>query len=225
MGGGPRAGGGVVAHPAAGDHDPVLLVSSVSRSYGRQRVLTDVNLGVRPGELVGVVGENGAGKTTLLRILAGQLRPDGGTVRVRGSLGYCPQQAVVNEALTVGQHLRLFQVAYRLQNDHRARELAERLGLTRYERVPAGVLSGGNQQKLNLVLALMHDPAVVLLDEPYQGFDWETYLRFWDLADDLRARGRAILVISHLAHDIERLDRLHRLRAGALRGPGTEDRR
>ncbi|AUS79939.1 ABC transporter ATP-binding protein [Actinoalloteichus sp. AHMU CJ021] len=203
----------------------MLLVSSVSRSYGRQRVLTDVNLGVRPGELVGVVGENGAGKTTLLRILAGQLRPDGGTVRVRGSLGYCPQQAVVNEALTVGQHLRLFQVAYRLQNDHRARELAERLGLTRYERVPAGVLSGGNQQKLNLVLALMHDPAVVLLDEPYQGFDWETYLRFWDLADDLRARGRAILVISHLAHDIERLDRLHRLRAGALRGPGTEDRR
>ncbi|WP_030105435.1 ABC transporter ATP-binding protein [Actinoalloteichus caeruleus] len=202
----------------------MLLVSSVSRSYGRQRVLTDVNLGVRPGELVGVVGENGAGKTTLLRILAGQLRPDGGTVRVRGSLGYCPQQAVVNEALTVGQHLRLFQVAYRLQNDHRARELAERLGLTRYERVSAGVLSGGNQQKLNLVLALMHDPAVVLLDEPYQGFDWETYLRFWDLADDLRARGRAILVISHLAHDIERLDRLHRLRAGALRGPGTEDR-
>ncbi|WP_256862661.1 ATP-binding cassette domain-containing protein [Microbispora sp. GKU 823] len=78
-------------------------------------------------------------------------------------------------------------------------------------------LSGGTRQKLNLVLALMHDPDVLLLDEPYQGFDWETYVRFWDLAEELRARGRSVLVVSHLAYDAARLDTLHRLEGGVLR--------
>ncbi len=77
-------------------------------------------------------------------------------------------------------------------------------------------LSGGTKQKLNLILALMHEPAVLLLDEPYQGFDWETYLRFWELAEELRARGRAVLVISHLLFDQKRFDALYRLHDGAL---------
>lgn len=82
--------------------------------------------------------------------------------------------------------------------------------------VRAGLLSGGSRQKLNLTLALMHDPDVLLLDEPYQGFDWETYLRFWELATRLRDAGRSVLVVSHLAYDIERLDQLWRLEDGRL---------
>src|SRR5689334_24324623 len=81
----------------------------------------------------------------------------------------------------------------------------------------AGVLSGGTRQKLNLTLALMHDPQVLLLDEPYQGFDWDTYQRFWDLAARLRDAGRSVLVVSHLAYDTERLDELWRLDDGMLR--------
>ena len=81
---------------------------------------------------------------------------------------------------------------------------------------PVGALSGGTRQKLNLTLALMHDPSVLLLDEPYQGFDWETYLHFWDLVVDLRERGCAVLVISHLVFDRERFDCLYHLARGTL---------
>lgn len=194
----------------------MLAVAGVRKSYRKREVLRGVDLDVGGGQLVGVVGENGAGKTTLLRILCGQLRSDAGTVEVSGRLGYCPQKPVLNNDLTVDQHLRYFQIAYRLPDLRRADELIERLGFGEYRGTAVKELSGGTRQKVNLVLALMHDPAVVLLDEPYQGFDWETYLRFWEIAAGLRAAGRAVLVISHLAYDSVRLDTLHRLRDGVL---------
>lgn len=93
----------------------------------------------------------------------------------------------------------------------------DQLHCTDYRDERVAELSGGTRQKLNLILALMHDPHVLLLDEPYQGFDWETYLRFWDLAATLRDRGCAILLVSHLAYDVSRLDVLMRLQAGVLR--------
>lgn len=198
---------------------PALRVRGVRKSYGSRAVLRGVDLDVHAGQLVGVVGENGAGKTTLLRILCGELRPDAGTVVVDGSLGYCPQTPVLNSALTVWQHLRLFQVAFRLEDLDLPLRLVERLSFAEYRDTPVQQLSGGTRQKLNLVLALMHDPAVVLLDEPYQGFDWETYLRFWEIATGLRRRGRTIVLISHLAYDTERLDALYSLDAGVLSGP------
>ena len=151
------------------------------KAYGSHEVLRGADLAAGPGQLVGVVGENGAGKSTLLKILAGTLAADGGSVRLAGTLGYCPQDPVLNDNLTVDQHLRYFAAACRLPALDRAEELVGQLGYTQLRRDPAGTLSGGTRQKLNLTLALMHDPDVLLLDEPYQGFDWETYLRFWDL--------------------------------------------
>jgi ABC-type multidrug transport system ATPase subunit len=194
----------------------LLLAERIEHSYGRRRVLRDVSFALAPGTLVGIVGENGAGKSTLLRILAGELQPRRGRVTLHGSLGYCPQAVILNDALSVDQHLDYFRAAYRIASLGRAAALVERLGLQRYRRTPAGALSGGTRQKLNLVLALMHDPAVLLLDEPYQGFDWETYLRFWELAEELRARGRAVLVISHLLFDQRRFDTLYQLEQGRL---------
>lgn len=167
--------------------------------------------------LAGIVGENGAGKSTLLKILSGELRPLGGTVRHEGRFGYCPQDVVVNDALTVRQHLEFFRVARGLSDLRHAGQVMDALRLSEYVDERAGLLSGGTRQKLNLTLALMHDPQVVLLDEPYQGFDWETYQRFWDLAARLRDAGRSVLVVSHLAYDAERLDELWRLQGGVLR--------
>jgi ABC-type multidrug transport system ATPase subunit len=158
---------------------PALRVRGVHKSYGSRRALRGVDVDVAAGELAGVVGENGAGKTTLLRILCGHLRAEQGSVALSGSLGYCPQHPVLNDSLTVRQHLRFFQMAFGLQRLDRADELVDQLGLAEYRNMPVHALSGGTKQKLNLVLALMHDPAVLLLDEPYQGFNWETYLRFW----------------------------------------------
>ncbi|MEU2119557.1 ABC transporter ATP-binding protein [Streptomyces sp. NPDC016459] len=195
---------------------PVLRIRDVCKSYRRGPVLRGVSLDLLPGQLVGIVGENGAGKSTLLRILMGDLAPDAGVVECHGVVGSCPQDAVLNGAYSVEQHLRFFQEAYGLDSLDRAFELLEQLNCTGCRGERLEVLSGGTRQKLNLVLALMHDPRVLLLDEPYQGFDWETYLRFWDLAGTLRDRGCAVLVVSHLAYDAARLDTLYRLDAGVL---------
>ncbi|WP_329378883.1 ABC transporter ATP-binding protein [Streptomyces sp. NBC_01716] len=191
-------------------------VTDVHHSYRQHAVLRGAGLQLRPGVLAGIVGENGAGKTTLLRILAGELRPDRGSVHHNGRFGYCPQSVVLDDSFTVRQHLDLFRHAFGLADLRRAEEVMETLAFTEYLDQRAGLLSGGSRQKLNLTLALMHDPDVLLLDEPYQGFDWETYLRFWELATRLRDAGRSVLVVSHLAYDTERLDQLWRLEDGRL---------
>ncbi|WP_158852493.1 ABC transporter ATP-binding protein [Saccharothrix deserti] len=194
-----------------------MRVTDVHHRFGDREVLCGVEIECPRGTVVGIVGENGAGKTTLLRILSGQLVPDRGTVACTGSVGYCPQRIVLNDRLTVRQHLQYFQVAYGLPSLDRATDLMEILHLTPFLDESAGVLSGGTRQKLNLTLALMHDPAIALLDEPYQGFDWNTYLRFWDLTDELRSRGRCVFIVSHLAHDTARLSAVYRLSSGVLR--------
>ena len=193
-----------------------LSVSNVSRSFGRRHVLRDVSFTAPRGGLIGIVGENGAGKTTLLRIMAGLLPPDRGRVLVYGRIGYCPQDPQVHFGLTVEQNLEWFRAAYRLENLPRAEALLDRLAVRQHYRTLVGELSGGTRQKLNLVLALMHDPEVLLLDEPYQGFDWETYLRFWDIADESRRAGRVVVIISHLVFERARFDTLLRLRDGVL---------
>ncbi len=186
------------------------------KSYRGRPVLRGVDLIVRPGTMVAVVGENGAGKSTLLKILAGSLHPDDGTVELAGTIGFCPQEPLLNENLTVEEHLDYFAAAYRVASLHRAIELSRLLGFERYRSEVVGSLSGGTRQKLNLTLALMHDPEVLLLDEPYQGFDWDTYLRFWDLVGDLRSRGKAVVVISHLVFEETRFDTLLELTDGRI---------
>ncbi|MEU2771455.1 ABC transporter ATP-binding protein [Streptomyces sp. NPDC007162] len=198
-----------------------MEVRDVHHAYRRRVVLRGVDLRLRVGTLCGIVGENGAGKSTLLKVLSGGLRPTRGTVRHSGRFGYCPQHVVLNDALTVRQHLTFFQTAYHLPDVRYAEEVMEVLGFTGYADERAGVLSGGTRQKLNVTLALMHDPQVLLLDEPYQGFDWDTYQRFWDLAVRLRDAGRSVLVVSHLAYDTDRLDELWRLDGGLLHPDGA----
>ncbi|MEU2864580.1 ABC transporter ATP-binding protein [Streptomyces mirabilis] len=195
---------------------PALQAHDIHKSYGKHPVLRGADLTVASGQLVAVVGENGAGKSTLLKILAGTLPPDRGEVALSGALGYCPQDPVLNAGLTVEQHLRYFAAARRLHGLDRGHELVRLLGFERYEQSVAGELSGGTRQKLNLTLALLHDPDVLLLDEPYQGFDWETYLRFWDLVDDLRTRGKAVVIITHLVFEQDRFDLLADLADGRL---------
>jgi ABC-2 type transport system ATP-binding protein len=194
----------------------VLVARGICKSFGRRRVLAGLDLEAAAGEMVAVAGENGTGKTTLLRILAGDLRPDAGSVTIRGRPGYCPQTAVLDEALTVDQNVRYFQAAYGIGRTGRAEALIERLGYAGCRDQRAGALSGGTRQKLSLTLALMHDPPVLLLDEPYQGFDWQTYLAFWEMAGELRDRGTATVVISHLVFEQERFDRICHLRDGRI---------
>lgn len=169
------------------------------------------------GELVGLVGENGSGKSTLMQIIVGLLARDGGEVQRPARLGYCPQLPMLWDKLTVDEHFELFARAYDLDEDARAQavdELLEELRFARYLGYRVEELSGGTRQKLNLALALMHEPQLLLLDEPYSGFDWETYVRFWEMSERRRDRGMGILIVSHLLAERERLDRVCELRDG-----------
>jgi len=202
-------------HPGSSG-STVLEARAVHKAFGRHQVLRGANLAVKSGQLTAVVGENGSGKSTLLKILAGALAADRGNVWLSGTIGYCPQDPVLNENLTVDQHLRYFAAAYRLPTLQRAGTLVDMLGFGQFRRHVVGALSGGTRQKLNLTLALLHDPDVLLLDEPYQGFDWETYLRFWGLAEEYRQAGRVIVIISHLFFERARFDTVLRLHDGIL---------
>jgi ABC-type multidrug transport system ATPase subunit len=203
----------------------VLRVDDVHKAFAagppwrrrRVEVLRGASLEVRPGELVGLVGENGSGKSVLMQIIVGLLARDRGSVERPERLGYCPQIPLLWEKLTVAEHFELFGTAYAMSQEatrNAARALMEELQFARYEQYRVEELSGGTRQKLNLALALMHDPQLLLLDEPYAGFDWETYLRFWEMSEERRARGMGILVVSHLLAERDRLTRMYELRDG-----------
>ncbi len=204
---------------------PLLEASGIEKSYRRgiwparreHQVLRGVDLALYPGEVAGLVGENGAGKSTLMKILVGALAADAGSVTRAGRLGYCPQEPVVYERLTCDEHFELFGHAYGMTpaaERRSARDLYAALGFERYAATQAAQLSGGTLAKLNLGLALLADPAVLLLDEPYSGFDFDTYLKFWDLVAQRRTAGRSVLIISHFVTDAERFDRIVTLRDG-----------
>jgi len=194
-----------------GDRATLLTASGVTKHYGGRLVLDAVDLTVAAGEVVALTGENGAGKTTLMRICAGLVRPDSGTVALGGRLGYCPQLPGVFELLTADEHLVMFGRGAGIERRdalRRGHEILEEFGYPVHDPVVTRALSGGTRQKLNLALALLADPAVLLLDEPYQGFDRGTYVNFWDHCEVWRAGGKAVVVVTHMLAELERVDRI-----------------
>jgi ABC-type multidrug transport system ATPase subunit len=188
-----------------------LSVRDITKRYGRRLVLDGVDLDVGAGEAVALIGENGAGKSTLLKICAGLLPPDEGTVSLDGVLGYCPQEPGLLDLLNADEHLVLFGRAHGLGRaeaiEHGRRLLAE-LGFPVGRSEQTRHLSGGSRQKLNLALALLGGQDVLLLDEPYQGFDHGTYVSFWHHVDEWRAAGKAVVVVTHMLAELHRVDRV-----------------
>ena len=196
----------------------MFAADGVTKSYRSNQVLRDAHLSVSSGQSVAIVGENGAGKSTFMNIAAGVLAPDSGTVTVDGTVGWCPQQPGLVDLLNAQEHLALLAAGTNDPDAAHARavEMLEVLDFEVSDKTVARELSGGQRQKLNLALTMLDDPEVLLLDEPYQGFDHGTYLNLWDQIDRWTDEGRAVIVITHLLAEHSRVDRVVELAAGAI---------
>ena len=214
-----------------------LQVKGLSRSFGSLRAVEDLTFDVGEGELFGLVGPDGAGKTTTLRMLAGVLPPTGGDARVFGhsvardpeamkhEIAYMPQRFGLYTDLTVRENLDFYADLFGVPGHEREGRL-ERLyrfsGLGPFEERLAGDLSGGMKQKLGLSCALVHDPKLLLLDEPTFGVDPISRRDLWLVVHEMVARGVTVVVSTAYMDEAERFDRvalLHGGRMGALDTP------
>lgn len=202
------------------EQQAILRMRDVRFRYNkRAEILKGANLDVYPGEIIGISGENGAGKSTLLKLIIGLLKPNGGTIEREGRLGYSPQSLLLFENLTVRENFRVFGRGQGLTNsqiDEQAERIMELLKFRQYGDTMVKNLSGGTAQKLNFGISLLGDPDILVLDEPYQGLDYASFLAFWDIQFELRERGKAVLIVSHLIEDQSKFSRSLHLVNGRL---------
>jgi heme exporter protein A len=208
----------------------LIKIEGLVKNYGNNLVLRGANLHVRPGEFVTLVGANGAGKTTLLRIVATLLRANGGEVsiggwplpshagKVRQHIGLVSHHALLYGDLTAAENLAFYARLYRLDGrDARVSQALRTVGLAARQRDPVRSFSRGMVQRLTIARATLHEPEVLLLDEPYTGLDQEATQLLDSLLRQEAARGRTILMITHdLARGLNLCDRIAILNRGKI---------
>jgi ABC-2 type transport system ATP-binding protein len=214
-------------HPRA---DRVVSVRGLTKSYGGRTVVDHLDLDVRAGQVVGLIGANGAGKTTTVEILQGLRRADAGEVRVLGldpvkdadrlrpQIGSQLQSAGLPDRLRVGEAVRLFAGPRATGSD----ALLEQFGLAHLRRSPFAGMSGGERQRLFLVLALLNKPRLVILDELTQGLDPAARREVWSAVAQLRDTGTTVLLVTHELDETELLcEHVVAMRAGRVLDQGT----
>jgi len=220
--------------------DTVVVAKGIAKSFGQTRALDGLSLTIQQGEKYGLVGPNGSGKTTLIRslvglVVVGLVVPDAGTVTVFGRrvpsvevsirIGYMTQTAALYEDLTVRENLRFFARLYGTGGGKpvpaRVEKVLGLVDLVGRGDSPVRTLSGGMRQRVSLAVALIHEPELLLLDEPTVGVDPELRRALWDHFDDLNARGVTFVISTHVMDEVERCDRVAFLRAGRLIAEGT----
>jgi ABC-2 type transport system ATP-binding protein len=214
-----------------GEENPIIMSQGLSRDYKKTRAVDALDLSIAPGELFGLVGPDGAGKTTTLRLLAGLLDVSSGEATILGfdlkrqaesikpHVGYMAQQFGLYAELSVIENLRFFAELF----DVSARDLAERTerllafaGLTEFKDRRAAHLSGGMQKKLALACTLVHQPEILLLDEPTTGVDPVSRREFWNILTELHIQGTTILVSTPYMDEADRCSRVGLMYAGKL---------
>ena len=212
-----------------------IRASDLSKSFGRVRALDGLSLEIRTGEILGLIGPNGAGKSTFIRTVAGLVALDAGEISVLGqrpgrsvaaSLGYMTQSAALYDDLSVRENIAFFGRVYGVASAdarRRGEELFELLRLTEKVDRPVHELSGGQQQLANLACAMIHDPPVLLLDEPTVGIDPELRQHLWREFAALRDGGVTILVTTHVMDEADHCDRIAFVADGRVLDVGTAD--
>lgn len=212
----------------------MLHIAKLSKTYGKRSVLQDLSLRILPGEIYGLLGANGAGKTTTINILCSLLRADGGTVKINGQplseqtkplIGVAPQENLLYGSLTCEENLKFFASLYGLRGRNRAARVwtcLKDVGLSDRAKSVAETLSGGMQRRLSMAIALVHQPKLLILDEPTTGLDIEARYEVWELIRHLQTQGITVLLTTHLLEEAERLcQRIGILKQGQLLAEGT----
>ena len=217
-------------------NNAAIEVANASFAYGRVRALDGLSLAIPSGVSFGLLGPNAAGKTTLIRLLVGLLKTKHGTVRVLGEppssatarrIGYMPQMASLYTELSARQNLDFFARVYGLRDrEQRARHIEEAIRLVdlwprRNDAVSK--LSGGMRQRVSLACAIVHNPPLLLLDEPTVGLDPELRAAFWEHFANLNRQGVTIVISSHTMDDAAHCDRLAFIRDGRVIAEGSPD--
>jgi ABC-2 type transport system ATP-binding protein len=212
----------------------VIDVQGLNKSFGDKHVVRDFSLRVRAGEIYGFLGPNGSGKTTSIRMLCGLLTPDSGsgtclgydvvreTYAIKREVGYMTQRFSLWEDLTIRENLVFVARMYGMRDRGRVvHDALEQLGLTARQDQLAGTLSGGWKQRLALAACMLHQPRLLLLDEPTAGVDPKARREFWEQLHQLTAAGIAVLVSTHYMDEAERCHRLAYIFNGRLLASGT----
>ena len=216
-----------------------LSSRDITKSFGQRQVVNGISLQVRSGEIVGLLGPNGAGKTTTFYSLAGFLRPDSGAIliddtditalpmylRARRGMGYLAQEPTVFRGLTVEENLRAVLeriLDSRIEQMRRVKELLEEFGLWKLRRQPAWTLSGGEKRRLEIARAMIQDPKIILLDEPFVGIDPITVGELKGMIFKLRERGIGFLITDHNVREtLPIIDRAYLIFEGRILKEGT----
>lgn len=213
-----------------------IEVHGLVKRFGDKTVVNQVSMNVRRGEIAGFLGPNGSGKTTTIRVMCGLLTPDGGDGNVLGydirterqsikrKVGYMTQRFSFYDDLSIEENLMFVARLYELHpaQQHVA-ETLHSLGLGSRRHQLAGTLSGGWKQRLALAACIMHQPELLLLDEPTAGVDPKARREFWDEIHRLAEAGMTILVSTHYMDEAERCHRIHYIAYGTLKTSGTVD--
>jgi ABC-2 type transport system ATP-binding protein len=214
-----------------------VLIQNLQKRYGSVEAVKDISLSVEPGEIFGLLGPNGAGKTTTIRCLCTLTKPDAGKVEVSGisvidqpraarrRLGYVAQEVALDKVLTGRELLQLQAALYHLPGNlakKRIEDVIEILGLGEWADKKTGTYSGGLRRRIDLAAGLLHQPDVLVLDEPTVGLDIESRVVVWDLLRKLREAGTTVLITSHYLEEIDVLaDRVAIIDKGVVIAEGT----
>ncbi len=211
-----------------------IQTRELEKNFGQVEALKSVNLNIESGQIFGLLGSNGAGKTTLIRLLIGATKPSSGRLSVLGFdpvkqkrairklIGYMPQSPALYEDLSPIENIRFFGKAHRIDNiSQRTDEIIEFVGLSERAGDPVYKFSGGMKQRVSLACALVHQPKMLLLDEPTSGIDPKLRESFWEHFRELSSNGVTIIVSTHQMNEAMYCDRLAILHKGVLLADDT----